>query len=191
MPVHQEQVSLRAGQISSHPGFEYTGDLHPPSPPFPVLRKRPDQFFGSQASRTIPLMLDVDTCMLTRHKSADTTWKGRVQVGLLLGNVRFVPEGTKVAKLTVTFSIAIDCARAAHEALKLLAVTPANLYGAGTLPGAAVLVAVNAARTTATVERPKLKPISDSVCNSTEMPLQDGWIGFYLCVRDPPSGTTK
>ena len=66
-----------------------------------------------------------------------------------------MPKGTKSAKLTVTFSMDIDSARAVHEALKLLTGTPANLHRVGPESGAAVLAAVSAARMTARVENPK------------------------------------
>lgn len=116
-----------------------------------MLRKRPVQSFGSQDSRTIPLTFVVDTCIFTRQRSLGTAWEGRAQDGSALGNIIVVPAGTYSAKLTVTFSMEIDFARAAHEALKLCAGTPENLQGAGAELGADVLAP--AKRTAAREER--------------------------------------
>lgn len=93
--------------------------MQPLIPPFPVLRKRPDQFLGNHASMLISERFDVGMRRATRQISAEMIWYGRVQVTLLSGNVRLVPAATAWVNHTVPLPTFKVLAKSAHCWLKL------------------------------------------------------------------------
>jgi len=79
-------------------------DLQPSMPPFPVARKRPDQFSGNQASKTMLEELEVLIVSAMRQRSADTVWLARLHVASLSGKAIVVPAATNWR----TFSVALS-----------------------------------------------------------------------------------
>src|SRR5690242_11303952 len=92
--------------------------MQPPSPPFPVLRKRPLQVSGSHASIRIEERSEVAIFRPTRQRLTETACEGRVHVGSLSGKSRVVFAGTKSVKETTPPGIFSLLARALHSAEK-------------------------------------------------------------------------
>ena len=78
--------------------------MHPLKPPFPVDKKRPVQFVGSQASSVMLEMEEVWTNIAMRQRSTGTIWAGGSQVATppCCGREMLVPAWTCWAKFTIT-----------------------------------------------------------------------------------------
>ena len=90
----------------------------PSIPPFPVAKKRPDQFSGNHASNDIFEVLDVFISSVMRQRSTDTFWLARLQLASLSGKVKLVPAVTYWRTLSFTPVVRLSGLKARHSCSK-------------------------------------------------------------------------